>query len=323
MRAISVAAALALGLPALAGGATKNVTLTLVAYSTPQAAYAKLIPAFQGTPAGSGVSFQQSYGASADQARAIVAGLPADLVNLSLAPDVNLLVQKHLVSSSWDENRWHGIVTRSIVVFVVRGGNPKHIRTWSDLLKPGVQVVTPNPFTSGGARWNVMAAYGGALRAGKSPQQAIAYLRTLFEKHVVAQPTSAREALQTFLTGKGDVLLSYENEAILAKSKGQSVNWVAPKATILIENPIAVTKISKHAAQARAFVKFLYTARGQTLFAETGYRPVLQSVARKFQITQPRQQFRIGYVGGWPKVEKKFFDPNTGVMAKIERGLGH
>jgi sulfate/thiosulfate-binding protein len=322
MRVISIAAVLALALPALAGGGAKNVTLTLVAYSTPQAAYAKVIPAFQSTPAGRGVSFQQSYGASADQARAVVAGLPADLVNLSLAPDVSLLVQKHLVSPSWDKNRWHGIVTRSIVVFVVRAGNPKHVRTWSDLLKPGVQVVTPNPFTSGGARWNVMAAYGGALRAGKSRQQAIAYLKTLFQKHVVAQPTSAREALQTFLAGKGDVLLSYENEAILAKNRGQSINWVAPKATILIENPIAVTTTSKHQAQAKAFVKFLYTTRGQTLFAQTGYRPVLQSVARRFQFTQARQQFRIGYVGGWPKAEKTFFDPNTGVMATIEQGLG-
>src|SRR5436305_12021800 len=171
------------------------------------------------------------------------------------------------------------MVTRSVVVFVVRDGNPKHLKTWSDLLKPGVQIITPNPFTSGGARWNVMAAYGGALRAGKSPKQATAYLTQLFRKHVVAQPSSAREALQTFLSGKGDVLLSYENEAILAKNKGQSVNWVAPKATILIENPVSATSTSKHAKEAKAFVKFLYTAQAQSLFAETGYRPLPKSVA--------------------------------------------
>jgi sulfate transport system substrate-binding protein len=185
-----------------------------------------------------------------------------------------------------------------------------------------VQVVTPNPFTSGGARWNTMAAYGGALRAGKTPKQAIAYLTTLYRKHVVAQPSSAREALQTFLAGKGDVLLSYENEAILANQKGQNVNYVSPKATILIENPIAVTTTTKHATQANAFVKFLYTPQAQTLFAQTGYRPVLKSVARKFNFTLPKQLFTISYVGGWKLDQKKFFDPHTGVMAKIEQGLG-
>src|SRR5207248_3295255 len=259
---------------------------------------------------------------SGEQARAVLQGLPADVVELSLAPDVDALVKAHLVASHWNKNAYHGIVTRSVVVFVVRGGNPKHIRTWSDLLKPGVQVVTPNPLTSGGARWNVMAAYGAALRAGKTPKQALAYLTQLFKKHVVAQPSSAREALQTFLAGRGDVVLSYENEAILAKSKGQSVNWVAPKATMLIENPIAVTKTTKHATEANAFVKFLYTRHAQTLFAQTGYRPVLKSVGTNAGFTNPKQLFTIGYVGGWTKVEKKFFDPNSSVMATSERGLG-
>lgn len=322
MPRIILITALALAVPALAAGATRDAKLALVAYSTPKDAFAKIIPAFQKTPGGNGVTFSQSYGASGEQARAVAQGLPADVVDLSLAPDVDTLVKAHVVASDWDKNAYHGIVTRSVVVFVVRGGNPKHLRTWSDLLKPGVQVVTPNPFTSGGARWNVMAAYGGALRAGRSPAQAVAYLTELFKKHVVAQPASAREALQTFLAGRGDVLLSYENEAILAKSKGQSINWVAPKATILIENPVAVTSTTKHATEARAFVKFLYTAQAQSLFAETGYRPVLKSVARSFHFTNPKQLFTIGYVGGWPKVEKKFFDPNSSVMATIERGLG-
>jgi sulfate transport system substrate-binding protein len=296
--------------------------LSLVAYSTPKDAYAKLIPAFQKTAAGQGVTFSQSYGASSEQARAIVAGLPADVVELSLAPDITTLVQNHLVSRDWDKNKWHGIVTRSVVVFIVRSGNPKSIRTWNDLLRPGVQVVTPNPFTSGGARWNVMAAYGSAIRAGKTPKQAIDYLKELFRKHVVAQASSAREALQTFLAGRGDVLLSYENEAILAKNMGQPVNWVVPMATILIENPIAVTTTSKHQAEAKAFVTFLHTAQAQTLYAQTGYRPVLKSVARQFTFTTPRQLFTIGYLGGWPKVQTKFFDPKSGVMAKIEQGLG-
>ena len=322
MRRISAVVAVALALPAFAAGATKDVKLALVAYSTPKDAYAKIIPAFQKTAPGKGVSFSQSYGASGEQARAIANGLPADVVELSLAPDIARLVQAHLVGSSWDKNRYHGIVTRSVVVFVVRNGNPKHVRTWSDLLKSGVQVVTPNPFTSGGARWNIMAAYGGALRAGKTPKQAIAYLTELFKKHVVAQPSSAREALQTFLAGKGDVALQYENEAILAKNRGQSVNWVAPKATILIENPVAVTSTTKHATEAKAFVKFLYTAHAQSLFAETGYRPVLKSMQKKFRFTNPKQLFTIGYVGGWTKAQKTFLDPNNSIMATIERGLG-
>jgi sulfate/thiosulfate-binding protein len=322
MRRISVIVAIALAIPAVAAGSAKDVKLTLVAYSTPRDAYTKLIPAFQQTSAGKGVSFDQSYGASGDQARAVAAGLDADVVELSLAPDITFLVQKHLVGAGWAKDKWHGMVTRSIVVFVVRGGNPKHIRTWSDLLKPGVQVVTPNPFTSGGARWDVMAAYGGALRAGKSPKQAVAYLTTLFHKHVVAQPASAREALQTFLAGRGDVLLSYENEAILAQHEGQSVNIVAPKATILIENPIAVTTTTKHAAEAKAFVRFLRGAQAQTIFAETGYRPVLKSVARRYSFPFPKQLFTIAYVGGWTKAEKRFFDPHDSVMAKIEQGLG-
>jgi sulfate/thiosulfate-binding protein len=319
---ISSMLVLGLAFPALAAGAGKDVKLSLVAYSTPKDAYAKIVPAFQRTSAGKGVGFSQSYGASGEQARAVAQGLPADVVELSLAPDVDTLVKAHLVASTWNRNAYRGIVTRSVVVFIVRGGNPKHLRTWSDLLKPGVQVVTPNPFTSGGARWNVMAAYGGARRAGKSPRQAVSYLTQLFEKHVVAQPSSAREALQTFLAGKGDVLLSYENEAILAKNKGQSVNWVAPKATILIENPVAVTSTTKHPTEAKAFVRFLYTRRAQSLFAETGYRPVLESVQRKFQFTSPKQLFTIGYVGGWSTVQKTFFDPNNSVMATIERGLG-
>src|SRR5437660_10855162 len=189
MRRISLPLLVALLLPALAAGASTDAKLTFVAYSTPKEAYAQLIPAFQKAAAGNGVSFSQSYGASGEQSRAVAAGLDADVVAFSLAPDITSLVQKHLVPQSWNKDRWHGMVTRSVVVFVVRDGNPKRLRTWSDLLKPGVQIVTPNPFTSGGARWNVMAAYGGALRAGKTPKQAEAYLVQMW-KHVAAQPSS-------------------------------------------------------------------------------------------------------------------------------------
>jgi sulfate/thiosulfate transport system substrate-binding protein len=321
MTKISALVAIALAIPAVAAGAARDVKLSLVAYSTPREAYAKLIPAFQKTAAGNGVSFSQSYGASGEQSRAVAAGLPADVAAFSLAPDITSLVQKGLVPASWSKNKWNGMVTRSVVVFVLRDGNPKHIRTWDDLVKPGVQVVTPNPFTSGGARWNVMAAYGAELRAGKSPKQAVAYLQKLF-KHVVAQPSSAREALQTFLAGRGDAMLAYENEAILAQKNGQSVQFLIPKSTILIENPIAVTTKSSHKREATAFVNFLHTLPAQKIFADNGYRPLLKAAVKGHSFPTRPQLFTIKAVGGWPLVEKKFFDPKTGVMAKIESSLG-
>jgi sulfate/thiosulfate transport system substrate-binding protein len=321
MRRISLTLLLALAFPALAAGAAQDTKLSLVAYSTPREAYGQLIPAFQKTAAGKDVSFSQSYGASGEQSRAVAAGLPADIVAFSLAPDVSALVQKRLVAQTWNKDTYHGMVTRSVVVFVVRDGNPKKIKTWTDLVKPGVQIVTPNPFTSGGARWNVMAAYGGALRAGKTPKQAQAFLGQLW-KHVVAQPASAREGLQTFLAGRGDVFLAYENEAIFAQKHGQPVQFVTPKATILIENPIAVTSTSQHKQQARAFLRFLRTRPAQRIFAENGYRPVVKGVTQGLNFPVRPQLFTIKYVGGWASVEKKFFDPRTGIMAKIQAQSG-
>jgi len=316
MRRISLTLLLVLAFPALAAGASKDTRLALVAYSTPRDAYGQLISAFQKTAAGKDVSFSQSYGASGEQSRAVAAGLNADIVAFSLAPDISSLVQKKLVPPAWNRDRFHGMVTRSVVVFIVRDGNPKRIKTWSDLLKPGVQIVTPNPFTSGGARWNVMAAYGGALRAGKTPKQAQTYLAQMW-KHVVAQPASAREGLQTFLAGRGDVFLAYENEALFAQQHGQPVQFVIPKATILIENPIAVTSTSQHKAQARAFIEFLHTKAAQRIFAQNGYRPVIKGVTQGLNFPTRPQLFTIKYVGGWARVEQKFFDPRTGVMAKI------
>jgi len=291
-------------------------TLTLVAYSTPREAYGKLIPAFQETKAGRGVGFEQSYGGSGEQARAVLEGLKADVVALSLEPDVTTLVKAKAVPAAWNRDKWHGMVTRSVVVLAVRKGNPKKIKDWGDLVKPGVQVVTPNPFTSGGARWNVMAAYGAQLRKGKTHAQAVAYLRTLF-RHVVSLDTSARESLQTFMAGRGDVLLAYENEAIFARQKGQPLDFVIPKATIRIENPIAVTTRGKSKVAATAFLKFLRTPAGQRIFAQNGYRPVLRTALKGFSFPVRPQQFTIKYVGGWTKVEKRFFDPRKGIMVPI------
>src|SRR5437764_13108105 len=260
-RPLAVAVALLAAVIALAAcgsssGGGKH--LTLVAYSTPQGVYEKLIPAFQSTAAGKGVSFSQSYGPSGEQSRSVANGLHADVVNFSLEPDVERLVKAGLVSSSWNQTSTHGFVTNSVVVIMVRKGNPKHITGWSDLVKPGVQVVTPNPFTSGGARWNIMAGYGAQLKEGKSAAQAQAYLTELFH-HVVSQDSSARNSLQTFTAGRGDALLGYENEAIAAKKKGADVEYVIPKDTILIQMPIAVLGSSKSAEE---FMKYLLSPAG-------------------------------------------------------------
>jgi sulfate/thiosulfate transport system substrate-binding protein len=311
------AAALGFGRAPRADAARQDTRLTLVAYSTPREAYAKLIPAFQATAAGQGVSFDQSYGASGDQARAILEGLHADVVEFSLEPDMTVLVNKGLVAKTWNKNQYDGIITRSVVVFVVRDGNPKHIRTWQDLIKSGVQVVTPNPFTSGGAKWNIMAAYGAQLRAKKTHKQAVAYLRTLFKDHVVSLDKSAREALQTFTAGRGDVLITYENEALFANKKGQRTDYYIPKATLRIDNPIATTTNSSDKTKSQAFLKFLYTPAAQKILADNGYRPVVRSVLRDYAFAVRPQMFTMKYLGGWAQVDKRFFDPKSSIMAGI------
>jgi len=317
-----------LGVALLAGsatGASKGGSINLVAYSTPKDAYGKVISAFQKTQAGNGVDVSQSYGGSGEQARAVAAGQPADVVALSLDPDVNLLVQKNLVPKNWAANSHRGIVSDSVVVFVVRDGNPKKIKDWGDLVKSRIQVITPNPFTSGGARWNVMAAYGAQRRAGKTDKQAIAYLYKLF-KHVPVQPDSARAALQIFSQGKGDVLLTYENEAIYANKKGIHTDFRVPKATLLIETPAALTKRGSSKPAAKAFYRYLWSGTAQKAFADQGYRPVVKSVASGYHFFKPPGLFKISSakygLNGWAKVNKRFFHPEKGIMAAIERSIG-
>jgi sulfate/thiosulfate transport system substrate-binding protein len=298
--------------------------LALVAYSTPSSAYAKLIAAYQQTAQGKGVNFTTSFGPSGTQSRAVASGQPADVVNFSLVPDVTRLVTAGLVATSWDAGPTKGIVTDSVVAFGVRPGNPKHITTWADLTKPGVKVITPNPFTSGASRWNIVAAYGAERELGKTPAQADAYLQTLLTKNVATQPSSASAALETFASGEGDVVLDYEDDLIHAKKKGIAVDYVIPPQTVLIQNPIAVTVKSAHAAQAQAFVNWLESPAAQTLWAQQGYRPVLPSVASKFtsSFPQPAKLFTISYLGGWTAVTKSFFDPTNGLVTKLEAKAG-
>src|SRR5918995_7045227 len=300
------------------GGGAK---LSLVAYSTPKEAYEELIPAFQKTPEGMGVSFDQSYGASGDQSRAVASGLPADIVALSLAPDVNKLVEPGLVDADWADTPTDGFVTNSVVVFAVRKGNPKNIETWDDVVKEGVEVITPNPFTSGGAKWNLMAAYGSQTEQGKSPEQALDLLRKVLANTPV-QDKSAREALQTFAGGKGDVLLAYENEAITAQRAGIELDYVIPGETILIQNPIAVTKTSENADAATAFVDWLTTPEAQKIYAAKGYRSVLPDLVDESTYPTPKSLFKIDEFGGWSQVNDQFFDPEKGSVADIERDLG-
>jgi sulfate/thiosulfate-binding protein len=305
-----------------AGASGDGGTLALVAYSTPREAYEELIPAFQDTPEGRGFDFDQSYASSGEQSRAVEAGLAADVVAFSLEPDVTRLVDAGLVDTDWNQNEHNGMVTESVVVFAVRPGNPDNIQTWDDLLGEGIEVITPNPFTSGGAQWNIMAAYGARLEQGKSDEDAIEYLRDLFLNHVPVQDKSARESLQTFAGGKGDVLLAYENEAIFAQQAGQALEYVVPDETIVIENPVAVVATSGNPQAAQAFVDYLYTREAQAVFASKGYRPVVEGVESELDFPDPPGLFTIDDLGGWPEVRTRFFDREESIFLDIENELG-
>jgi sulfate transport system substrate-binding protein len=324
IRIVTMALAVALAAASTAAARTEGGSLSLVAYSTPKTVMGKIITAFQATPAGDGVSFTQSYGPSTNQAKAVVAGQPADLVFLSTGDDVNLLVDAGLVNGKWDKQGYSGIAADTVVVFAVRDGNPKHIKGWDDLIKPGVQVVTPNPFSSGSAKWNIMAAYDAQRHLGKTDAQARAYVQKLFQ-HVVSQDSSGANATNTFLSGKGDVLLTYESEAINANLNGANIQYVIPRQTMLIELPIAVLDKSSNKDLANKFVQFVKTAPAQELFAQYGWRPVDKTVLKKYAKKYPVRpgEFTINdeTIGGWRAADKKWFSPD-GLMSKIESAVG-
>jgi len=312
------------------GGAAQarraGTTLNLVAYSTPKPVMAKLISRFQHQPAGQGVTFTQSYGPSGSQAKAIVAGQPADIAFLSTGLDINTIADAGLVSKNWTKAPQDGIVADSVVAFVVRPGNPLHIHSWKDLTKPGVKVVTPDPFPSGSAKWNVLAAYGQARKAGMSDKQAVQFVTKLFN-NVVAQPSSGSNAASAFYSGEGDVLITYESEAYSSFAAGKQGQLVVPKPTMLIQLPMVALKNAP--AAATAFIKYVHAPKQQAIFAENGYRPVIRSVLKSPGLATWKQKYNTGptfnirdkLFGGWLKVARVWFGPN-GKMVKIEKAVG-
>ncbi len=294
-------------------------TISLYGYSVAKTAYDKVIPGFTSGGAGQGVQFQQSYGASGDQSRKVAAGAPADVVSFSVEPDITRLVKAGLVSADWNASATKGIPFGSVVTIVVRKGNPKGIHDWDDLLKPGINVVTPNPFSSGSAKWNLLAPYAVKSDGGTNPAAGLAYLSSLITGHVHVQPGSGREATETFLQGTGDVLLSYEDEAIAAVRAGDPVEYVTPPQTFKIENPVAVVTKAKNPTAAKAFVDYLFTPTAQKLFAEAGFRPVDPTVAAAYakDFPAPQKLWTIADLGGWASVDKDLFTKDTGKVAVI------
>jgi len=316
------------GCAASSGSTSDKNSLSIVGFSVLKSANEPVIAAFQKTDAGKDVSFTTTYGASGDQSRAVAGGLHADEVHLSLEPDVASLVEAGKVPSDWDQTPTHGILTDSEVVFLVRKGNPLHIQSWDDLIKPGVKIVTPNPESSGSAKWNILAAWAHAAEApGGSDAKAKEFVTKLLS-NAVALPASGSDALASFTAGNGDVLLAYENDSIEARAAGEDVDYVLPKDTLLIENPAAVTTDANPVA--KDFLDFQLSNEGQTLYAKAGFRPVIQGVQTEVPGANdpsnpypavPTQYTIDETFGGWDNANSKFFDDKTGIITNIISGL--
>jgi sulfate/thiosulfate-binding protein len=315
-------------------GKEESVTLVLAAYTTPREAYGRaIIPAFQRywkERTGQRVEFQQSYLGSGAQARAVIGGFEADIVALSLAGDVEKVAKAGLITHDWKSGPYKGMVSTSIVVIAVRPGNPKKMTDWVDLTRPGLNILTPDPRTSGGAMWNICAIYGAALRghAGvpkDKPAAAAGLLKGVF-KNVSVMDKGARESITNFEKGIGDVALTYENEVLVGRAAGQKYEYVIPASTILIENPAAVVDkyADKHGVReaAEAFVEFLASAESQRAYAQYGLRPVDPNVLKEVQADYPpvKDLWTIEYLGGWPRVIEEIFGPQ-GVFTQVYRGL--
>jgi len=326
----AVIAALSVGLSACAGTggtAAGSQTVNIVGFSVLKSANAAVIKDFQSTAQGKNVTFTQSYDASGAQSRAVLAGLPADEVHLSLGPDVTKLVTAGIVPSSWNAGPNKGIVTQSVVVLVVRKGNPKHITGWDDLIRPGIKIVTTNPGSSGSAKWNILAAYGSQIAAGKSKAAAADYLKKLVG-NVATWPDSGSKATAAFIGGTGDVLISYENEAIAARRAGDPVDYIVPSSTLLIQNPGAVTANAPQAA--KDFLAFQLSSEGQKDYATYGFRPLTPESGITVKGAEnptdpfptPSKLLTISKdFGGW-KAANAFFFGDGGLVTKLIAAAG-
>ena len=333
--AVGLAAAGVLALTGCSGdsSADSGNTVDVVGYSVLEQANENVINAFNDTDAGKDVTIKGAYGASGDQSRAVAAGLDADEVHLSLEPDITRLVDAGIVAKDWKDNDTQGICTQSVVVFVVQKGNPKGIEDWSDLVKPGVGIVTPNPASSGSAKWNLLAAYGSVIADGGDEAAAKDYM-TKFFGNVAALPDSGRDATTAFTGGTGDVLLSYENEAILARQSGTDFDYIVPDTTLRIDNPCALTTDASDSA--KDFMDFQKSAEGQKLYAETGYRPLVDvgdvtvdganDPANAFPEPQTLLTIDDDF-GGWDVANDKYFGDGTdgapmGILTQIQDEAG-
>lgn len=320
-----------------AGGSTAGesnagaLTLTLGAYTTPREAYAELIPIFQAQwkeQTGQEVVFEESYLGSGAQSRAVVEGFEADVVALSLEADITRIVNAGLITHDWKGGPTKGMVSQSVVAFAVRKGNPEGITDWADLAKPGVEILTPNPKTSGGAMWNILSLYGAAKRgfvegvAKDDDAAAQAFLLGVL-KNVTVMDKGARESITNFEQGVGDLAITYENEVLVAQQGGQEYDMVLPRSSILIENPIALVDsyVDKHGNRevAEAFVAFLLTKEAQEIFAKYGLRSVDPEVAAATAAQYPAlpDQFTIDYFGGWAAATPQFFGETDGIFSKV------
>lgn len=298
--------------------------ISIVGFAVPEAANMAIADEFVASEDGEGATFKTSYGASGDQSRAVVDGLDADYVHFSVASDVTRLVDEGLVDADWDQGENKGVVSSSIVVLGVRDGNPKNIQGWDDIVKPGVEIVTPNPASSGAARWNALAAWGHVIESGGSEADAEKFIQDLFA-NVVSLTNSGRDATTGFLGGTGDVLLAYENEAILAAQNGQGFEYVIPETTILIENPGAI--LTDSGPKAEAWLDFVLSDEGQIQFALKGFRPIRDDVDFGGTVEgapDPSDPFPTianlltveGDFGSWSELSTKFFDEANGIVTK-------
>ncbi len=347
----------ALALSACGGGSTdepggQDISsgshhLNLFAFAVPKIGYDAIIPAFRNTEEGNDIGFSASYGASGDQSRKVARRVPADVVNFSVAPDITRLVKAGVVDKDWAEQYPNGSTPfGSVVALIVREGNPKNIHTWDDLLKPGIQVVTPNPGSSGSAKWNLLAPFAAKSNGGVDEQAGRDYVAELVRDHTRVQPKSGREATTAFEQGQGDVLINYENEAIFLKGQnatakpGQKVDYILPSETFKIENPVAVVNFSKAKKAANEFVSYLFTPAAQRIWAQQGFRPVDPRVIEETKDLFPGEIAKLWTIKelgavlgegaaednkgkdlkGWPAVDKALFGTSGAITEIYDAG---